>query len=258
MGKRYIPGHLSQKNKRKKVNIIAIELVVCVALTLVMVGAVIGKYLHKFDSYGSVRALNFYFTSNLLDGGTHNLAPGTQELTFTLGNHADELRFSEMDIKYMVTIANEDGTASAATITNNSGTMSKDSKKDVNITVSNLQPGKYTITAVGDGGYSQTLTAKIVIPAAENKLYYYIDNSAGDYILLTVWNEGNADSATPGNVTVKYTGIPDNTNPNMTDWHEATSEATQSVEIFPNESKVFRFFGNANVKVEGAASKVLN
>lgn len=87
MGKQYAPQNTNRKNSRKKVNIIAIELVVCFVLTVILIGTVIGKYQHQFNSYGSVRALNFYFTSNFLDGKTHTLAPGTQEFSFTLGNH---------------------------------------------------------------------------------------------------------------------------------------------------------------------------
>ncbi len=216
---------------------------VMLSLCVLTVGMLVAKYLSERSSDGLVRAKNFYFTSNLLDGEEHTLAPGTTSVNFTLGNHEDDLRYSEVDIEYTVTVNN------GATVTNDKGTLTKGSVKDAEITISNLKTGKYTVTAVGTGGYSKTLTATIVVPAKETQLYQHQDNSAGEYILLTVWNEG--DKA--GNVTIEYTGIPDNTNSNMTAWK--TNEIHQ-VTIEPHESKVFRFFGGT-VTVTGAEAKEL-
>lgn len=208
------------------ISAIAVVLSLC-ALT---VGMLVAKYLNDRSSDGLVRAKNFYFTSNFLDGKEHTLAPGSTSVTFTLGNHEDDLRYSEMDIEYTVTVDN------GATITNDKGTLAKGSVKDAEVTVSNLKTGKYTVTAVGTGGYSKTLTATIVVPAKAAQLYQRQESPTGEYILLTVWNEGDA----AGKVTIEYTGIPDNTNPNMTAWRTGESH---EVEIGPHESKVFRFFG---------------
>ena len=253
MGKQYAPQNTNRKNSRKKVNIIAIELVVCFVLTVILIGTVIGKYQHQFNSYGSVRALNFYFTSNFLDGKTHTLAPGTQEFSFTLGNHDDELRYSEMDIYYTVTVKDSEG--KDATVNDDSGNLSKSEVDDNTITIKGLSPGTYIIEAVGngrtselsEGGYFKTLTATIVIPEQGANVYYNIAYPEGDYTLLTIWNEGDKD----GEVTIEYTGIPDNTNPNMTDWSRSTDTDTnikQKVTIKPYTSQTFRFFGD-NVTV---------
>lgn len=257
MGKQYAPQNTNRKNSRKKVNIIAIELVVCFVLTVILIGTVIGKYQHQFNSYGSVRALNFYFTSNFLDGKTHTLAPGTQEFSFTLGNHDDELRYSEMDIYYTVTVKDskgKDATVNTADA-DGSGNLSKSGVDDDTITIKDLSPGTYIIEAVGNGrtsedlvgGYFKTLTATIVIPEQGANVYYNIAYPEGDYTLLTIWNEGDTD----GEVTIEYTGIPDNTNPNMTGWSRSTDTDTnikQKVTIKPYTSQTFRFFGD-NVTV---------
>ncbi len=64
-----------------------------------------------------------------------------------------------------------------------------------------MPPGNtYTVTAIGTGGYSQTLTATINVLSGGGKLYYHLES--GEYTLLTVWNEGN----TAGDVTITYTG----------------------------------------------------
>lgn len=219
-----------------KILIMVIVLLVC-TLTVSIVAA---KYITEKSSEGSVRASEFYFTSDFLDGKTHTLVPGSTSITFTLGNHGDDLRYSEVDINYTVTVTPEETATPAATVKNEKGALKKDEISDASVTISNLKPGNtYTVTAVGKGGYEKSLTAIIVVPDQAPKLYYHIDNSAGDYTLLTVWNEGDKE----GTVNITYTGIPDNTNPNMTDWKSnGTDKETMEVEINPHESKTFRFF----------------
>ncbi len=217
-------------------------------LACTITGAIVlAKYItNERTSTGLVTTKNFYFTSNLLDGEEHTFAPDTTSVTFTLGNYEDDLRYSEMDIEYTVTVDD-----AAVTVTNEKGTLVKGSIQNAEITISGLKNGKtYTITAVGKGGYQKTLKATIVVSDKESKLYYNINNSNSEYILLTVWNEGDAEGA----VTIIYTGIPDNTNPNMEDW---TTNASKELTIGPHESKEFRFFGGT-VTVSGANEKALN
>ncbi len=244
MQKKHIPTRIKEKLKINRKKVIISTVAVVLSLCLLTVGMLVAKYLNEKKSNGLVTAKNFYFTSSLLDGEEHKLASGSTSFTFTLGNHEDDLRYSEVDIEYTVTVDN-----GATVDTNGTGTLAKGSVKDAEVTVSNLQPGTYTVTAVGKGGYSKTLTATVVVPEKETKIYYQIDDSAGAYTLLTVWNEGDES----GSVTVAYTGIPDNTNSDMTDWH--TNESHQ-VTIAPHESKRFRFF-SGTVSVTGAETKEL-
>ena len=242
MQKKHIVTRTKKNSKISRKKVIISTVAVVLSLCVLMVGMLVAKYLNKRSSDGLVIAKNFYFTSNLLDGKEHTLAPGSTSVTFTLGNHEDDLRYSEVDIKYTVTVNN------GATVTKNDiGTLAKGSVKDVEITISNLQTGTYTVTAVGKGGYSKTLTATIVVPAEKARLYYHIDTSAGEYTLLTVWNQGDKE----GDVTIAYTGIPDNTNPDMTAWR---TDSSHDATIAPHESKVFCFFGGT-VTVTGAEAK---
>ena len=249
MQKKHIVTRTKKNSKISRKKVIISTVAVVLSLCVLMVGMLVAKYLNERSSDGLVKAKNFYFTSNLLDGKEHTLAPGSTSVTFTLGNHEDDLRYSEVDIKYTVTVNN------GATVEENStGTLVQGDVDDAKVTISQLEPGKtYTVTAVGQGGYKKTLTATIVVPAKETRLYYYQDNSAGEYTLLTVWNEGNK----AGDVTITYTGIPDNTNPDMTEWKTGGvgSEVTKKVLIEPHESKVFRFFGETSIIVEGATAK---
>ncbi len=243
-------GKQQRNCKGQKKRLGAAALGVCLVLLVALIGAAIARYQRAFRSEGSVRAQEFYFTSDFLDGGTHTLAPGSTSVTFTLGNHADELRFSEMDITYKVKVARADGGTSSATVAykETPQTLATGAARDAAVTIENLTPGTYTVTAVGTGGYSKTLTATIVVPAETAQLYQHQDSVPGEYLLLTVWNEGDVAE----NVTISYTGIPDNTNPNMMDWR--TSDTPQTVTLEPHASKVFRFFGGT-VTVKDAESK---
>lgn len=265
MGKRHIPKNLRRKGKKKSAAAAVAALVVCLVLLVLfvpMVGTVFGRYQRQIRSDGWVKAYDFYFTSNLLDGGTHTLAPGSKEVTFTLSNHADELRYSEVDINYEVKVTDKSGDPVVVTITSynegtvpgDTGTLKMNQKSDAEVTISGLQAGTYTVTATGDGGYKKTLTAEIKVLPEDAKLYWNTENVSDGYTLLTVWNEGD----TSGNVTIEYTGIPDNTNPNMEGWK--TNGQKEDIKIEPHESKVFRFFGETVTvkKVTGAEKKSFN
>jgi len=239
-------GSHKEKFKNKKEKKLIYIAALLLLIFILMTGMLVAKYINEKNSNGMVRANNFYFTGSLLDGKEHTLAPGSTSVTFTLSNHEDDLRFSEVDIEYKVTV-DRGSSGKGATVTGGAGKLEKGSVKDAEVTISDLEPGTYTITAVGKGGYSKTLTATIVIPEKAAQLYQYQDNSADEYILLTIWNEGDAS----GKATVTYTGIPDNTNPDMETWK---TNGEHQVEIKPHESKTFRFFGG-EVSVTGAEKK---
>ncbi len=232
------------QKRTSKMKVITIIIAIVLSFCTIAGSLVLAKYLNKKESSGQIGTSNFYFTSNLLDGQTHTLAPGTKNFSFTIGNYADDLRFSEVDIQYTVSVT------SGAIVENGTGELKKGAVNDKEVTISNLTAGTYEITAVGKGGYKKTLKATIVIPEETSNLYYYLDDSSSDYILLTVWNEGDKE----GSVTIKYTGIPDNTNPNMSGW--LTNES-KTIEVSPHASMIFRFFGGT-VDVTNAEPKGLN
>ncbi len=130
---------LGRKAKKNPAGAAAAVLAVSLVLLVVLISTAVGRYQHELSSEGSVRAKEFYFTSDFLDGKTHTLAPGSTEVSFTLGNHADELRFSEVDIDYVVTVDPADG------VTVNYGNTSKkllttQGVHDDTVTITGLAP----------------------------------------------------------------------------------------------------------------------
>jgi len=245
MGRRYIPQHLGREVKKKRVSATVAVPAVCLLLLVFLAGAVIGRYQRELGSGGSVRAKEFYFTSDLLDGDTHTLAPGSTEVTFTLRNHEDELRCSEVDITYAVTVARTAGAAAGdaeVKYGNGGQKLTKGSAKGDTVTIANLFPGTYTVTATGTGGYEKTLTATIEVLGAESAVYKHLDTSNSEYVLLTVWAQGYQ-----GSVTIEPPEglIPDNTD-QMMKTAETSQSFTDAVSFGTDgyASHTYRFFGS--------------
>lgn len=236
--------NLCRKANRKYASIAA--LAVCLVLIAALIGAAIGRYQRQFDSEGYVKAQEFYFTSDFLDGNTHTLAPGSTSVSFTLGNHADELRYSEVDIEYEVTVNTAAGVTNNATVeySNAQKKLANGGVQDHTVTIKGMESGKtYTVTATGKGGYEKTLTATIEVLSTEPAVYKHLDTTNPDYVLLTVWAQNYQGSVT---VTPLSTGmIPDNTDPVMKDV-QTGAEFTDSTSFKDNgcSSHVYRFFGS--------------
>ncbi len=252
MGKRHIPRRLSRGGKWQRAAAIAAVPGACLLLAALLVGTVIARYQRELSYDGSVKAKDFYFTSDFLDGGVHTFSSGSTEVTFTLGNHADALRFSEMDIAYTVTVTRTDGGAGDPTVsvdsaTLNSGKLTGGQTSDATVTVSGLQPGgAYTVTATGKGGYQETLTATIHVLSGEAVVYKYLDTTHSEYVLLTVWAQGYTGSVTITPAAEKNL-IPDNTDPRMvTVQTDAAITDTTSFDTSTSgyASHTYRFFGS--------------
>ncbi len=238
-------------NKRRTATIIGVVMFLC---ALLVIGVVYARYVRSVEEDGSAIMKEFYFTSNFLDGNEHILAAGSTEVSFTLSNHADELRYSEVDISYIVEVDDED-----VDITNGTGELALNTISNATVTISGLVPGnRYIITATGNGGYHQVLTATIVIPESETHLYYYLDTSNTEFVVLNVWAQGFS-----GDVTITSPGvvIPDNTDVVMREVSVGTT-FTDSVSFVDNgySSHAYRFFGSGvsvdDFSVSGASGEV--
>lgn len=229
-------------DKRRLATIIGVVLL-CSAL--ITIGLVYASYVKSINNKGYAVMKEFYFTSNLLDGGTHSLNPGSTDISFTVGNHADNLRFSEVDIAYSVSVNDLTDESSSVVVTGESGTIAGGSVNDMSVTLSELIPGhRYEIIAAGDGGYHQELRAIIVVPQSEPKLYYYLDTTISDeYVVLTVWAQGYSGAVI---VAPPPTLIPDNTDPVMRDVTTGQHSFTDNTSFADDEysSHAYRFFGN--------------
>ena len=218
---------MRKKKRKSKAALIRNRSILIIVMTLALglISGVFAKYIHTNNGKNVLAAKEFYFTSDLLktENCRYVLNSTATGIEFTLGNNADKLRFSEDDINYTVTVTADKEGVSADVILNNSVLTSSlsgilvvgEKPTETKITLSNLQKGvTYTVTAVGEAGYKQTLQAEFYVSDNEENVYWHVDTTNPAYVLLTVWTE----NAT-GTLSVKYEGsglIPDNTNPVLT------------------------------------------
>ena len=210
------------------------------AVLVLAVAAVSAKYVQKTQSKNDALAKGFYFTSDLLDGKTHNVtalgSDGTASVTITLQNHADELRYSETKIDYTVTVMGE----GSPTIDKPTGTIAAGKGNDAKVTISGLKVGEtYTVTAKTENTYQQEIQGKIIVNEPDLNVYSSVEGT--DPVEVTVWTVDYS-----GNVKMTYPSgwIPDNNNYMMGDWK--TNGGFQTFSMDKNQSHVFRFFKGSN------------
>ncbi len=220
-----------------------------VVLSTLAVMGIYAKYTTGKKAEGYVSAAEFYFTSDILKEtpATYTLNPGKNgetEISFELRNYADALRWSDIPIKYSVSVSPADG----VTVTPSNGEISFGDDLSAPVTISGLKNGTtYTVTATGDAGYVSTLSAIIVVKPDENNIYYNVaSDHEGHYILLTVWTEKITGTV---NITFPDGLIPDGTDPVM--YKKDFSEKKVVDEInFKDKtysSHVYRFFVTGNI-----------
>ena len=169
-------------------------------------------------------------------------------MTFELRNYADALRYAEEDISYAVYVKNGDKYINAENELVDAGeepplfangTLKTGKTNHATITLSGLTPGTYEITATGDAGYQETLTATFKVSEAEAGVYKYVDAEDDYYVLLTVWTENVA-----GEVSISCPGglIPDNTDPAMKTAKTGGTIADTTSFTSAYSSHTYRFF----------------
>ena len=202
---------MAQTNKRDN-RVIAVVLLVAAALVAVGgISSYAAKYAHQATDGRELSSPAFYFTSDVLteDGSkTYDLPVGTTSISFELRNYADDLRWCDTNIDYEYKVVAPDGTQFAS----GAGVITRDASKGVAVPISATgltQPGTYTVTATSTKPFSQQLSAKFTIAAANTDLNVSLaDNNDSATATLTVSAqdyEGNVKVSWPADV------VPDQT-----------------------------------------------
>lgn len=207
-------------------------LLIALAFAVSMCALVWAKYISQEKKDTVVAAQAFYFESDLLteNGATYTLAPGTTKITFHMKNVADELRISDVEINYTVTVNGN---------TYKEGTLGAKKSENQPIYITGLTQGTYEVVATATSPYAKTLKATFVIPAASNEVFYSVSDAANSPVLrVTVWTEDYS-----GNVTLSWPGgiFPDNTDPLL-----ANATGTSATVNFENDSEYTFLFFKAN------------
>ena len=232
---------------RKRTIIITVLIVL-----LFTVGGVFAKYIYNSGGMGLLSAKEFYFTSNLLTENTakYVLNSKTTEISFTLGNNADKLRFSQDNIKYSITVGCKSGDSypeENIKYADSEQVLSGGSVDTTSITLKGLTMGEtYTVTATGKAGYKQTLKAEFTVSDKEENVHMHLDTSNDAFVLLTVWTHnmtGPLTVITPAGL------IPDNTDPILRKVYNYSGTEYGAVQFTDNtnfteaySSYTYRFF----------------
>ena len=225
-------------------------IIIMFLLLLLSVGGVIAKYVWDNNGNNLISAKEFYFTSNLLkeENAKYVLNSTSTEVSFTLGNNADKLRFSEVDITYDIAVITKNGGEVPDIVDENTEhKLTAGAVDTVTITLNNLIKGEtYIVTATGRAGYKQVLTAEFTVSDSEENVFKNLDTSNSSFVLLNIWTE-NVTGELKVNVPAGL--IPDNTNPVLREVYNYNDTEYESV-IFTDEtnfsekysSYTYRFF----------------
>jgi len=223
---------MAKYNRKRRIgNSLTRKLLVLLLLTTILFASTVwgatARYTYQSKGESLVKAKEFYFTSDYLtpEGMRHTLNPGTTEITFELRNY-DGLKVSELDINYSV---KRNGTEVLT------GTITHGTEQAVPVTLSGLTPGSYTVMVEGTNGYSRILSAIFEVKDSNDGIFKHTENY-GDYVLLTVWTQGETGTAT---VSIPAGVIPDYTDTSLTG---KSAGGTFNVTLGKDESRSYRFF----------------
>ena len=234
-------------------------IIIAVVLLLIMAGSVFAKYIFNTGGRNLLSAKEFYFTSNLLteDKAKYVLNSTSTEISFTLGNNADKLRYSQDDIQYSIAVESKNGGSTPTLVYADDEKVLKGGAVDTtSVTMKGLEMGKtYVVTATGQAGYKQTLKAEFEVSDKDENVYKYLDASNDKYVLLTVWTENITGNL---KIEVDKTGlVPDNTDPalrNMYNYKDGVYEVMAGNDAIDDtknylkkySSYTYRFFVSEN------------
>ena len=202
---------MAQTNKRDN-RVIAVVLLVAAALVAVGgISSYAAKYAHQATDGRDLSSPAFYFTSDVLrddDTANYQLPVGTTSISFELRNYVDDLRWCDTNIDYEYKVVAPDGTQLAS----GAGVITRDANKGVAVPISATgltRPGTYTVTATSTKPFSQQLSAKFTIAAANTDLNVSLaDNNDSATATLTVSTqdyEGNVKVSWPAGVAPDQT-----------------------------------------------------
>lgn len=208
--------------------------ILLLAVVLLFNGYTLAKYMIEDERKDPIAAKSFYFESDMLapasETAQYTLKAGVDEISFELMNYPDELRSSDVDISYKVTLS-RDGTEKET----KEGTITKEGRKAA-ISFSNLEAGTYVVEASATSPYTKTLVGKFTIVDTDYELSYDVSDGANSPTLIvkvaTVDYSGDVVLSWPEGV------LPDNTDELL----KSATGNSHTVRMESQSEYTFRFF----------------
>ncbi len=235
------------KKMSVKTLISLILVVVSTVLVVISASVTLAKYARTDKDDEPVTPKSFYFESDLL-GDTGN-APqyyvGTNEIRVDVMTYADELRVSEVDVTYKLTLT-EQGSAEPMRILIPEQPIAAGTKTPTQHLFSGLEYGKtYILTASATAPYTKTLTATFTVYDERNSVSYTVypgadDVASAQYGDNIVYVEVKTNEILK-NVSVYWQNgyVPDNSYEPMAD---SQGTVDLNVSLAPYGTHILRFF----------------
>lgn len=224
-------------NIKSNKHLLAFALIAVALLTALIAGTVtLARYLSEKHADGLITPEKFYFESNLLTKEGKEYALGTDSIVFDLEAYDDELRSSEVDITYTVSITcDTDNSVTIPEGVNTSGTLMAKAYKTVEY--NGLPLGNtYTVTATSQKPYTKTIRATFVLPNVNDAITIEKRADASGLISYLTLKTGNV--AKDGIVVWQNGYVPDNSEPIMAN----AMGTSHYVTLEPNSTYELRFF----------------
>lgn len=216
--------------KRKFLIVYLILLTIIITMTVVL-----GKYLQELKNNTLYEAENFYFRSDLLseDIKSYTLQRGVNKIVVHLYNSEDRLRYTKVDINYVVKLEKINDNGNLVKVREENGVLSKSNFTDNEVVFDNLENGKYKVSAIATTPYTKILEGNFVITNNDNR----IDYSVGDNVDSTVMFLIIKTVDYTGNIKIKF---PDGLYP------DNNEEAFKNVNIDNSKEVIVNFKNNSS------------
>lgn len=216
--------------KRKFLIVYLILLTIIITMTVVL-----GKYLQELKNNTLYEAENFYFRSDLLseDIKSYTLQRGVNKIVVHLYNSEDRLRYTKVDINYVVKLEKINDDGNLVKVREENGVLSKSNFTDNEVVFDNLENGKYKVSAIATTPYTKILEGNFVITNNDNR----IDYSVGDNVDSTVMFLIIKTVDYTGNIKIKF---PDGLYP------DNNEEAFKNVNIDNSKEVIVNFKNNSS------------
>ncbi len=217
-------------------------------VSLILMGKVAAKYFIERKKETLYTAGAFYFESDLLTNTssikTYTYKEGTNEIELVLTNNIDDLRYSEVDIFYKVTITDLNGGAITDKDENNIseilGKLEKGKIDSQIVKFSNLKTGSYIVNAISTAPYEKSLKANFVITDRDDDIQFNVKDAINSPVAqLTISTKdynGNIKITWPKGIT------PDNTNFYFFNNNSNYEGSNKTIQISSNSEIIIQFF----------------
>ena len=216
--------------KKKFLIVYLILLTIIIAMTVVL-----GKYLQELKNNTLYEAENFYFRSDLLseDIKSYTLQRGVNKIVVHLYNSEDRLRYTKVDINYVVKLEKINDDGNLVKVREENGVLSKSGFTDNEVVFDNLENGKYKVSAITTNPYTKILEGNFVITNNDNRIDYSIgDNVDSTVMFLTIKTVDYT-----GNIKIKF---PDGLYP------DNNEEVFKNVNIDNSKEVIVNFKNNSS------------